>query len=335
MYSHFTEGLISGTFRKLSSTEIKEIVTRNHFGFTPLTLLTETEEQLLFSLALDDLSKQLNCKNLEDLCGKVFYDGKTFYVGGGEKNDPYTKSQPLLLSPDQKIKLFLDPKIWHHNRIGFSKGSSSDLTRYGNRNLLGEYDAYFRTEREFRELLEKLRQRTKVSKLVILDIGCGMGKALQDMKELDSHIETHGITMEPEPAMFNADYFHYMTAERMPLEFEGKFHLIVSNMAFRYFLFQHKALLNVVRALANGGYTKLHFSFDRVDDSPESRAYFLEQVPRTKSNYNAMKVLVAKTMAELENLQKKGEIRITPSANFYQQSMQGGLTIEKINNLIG
>lgn len=333
MYSHFAEGLRSGIFRKLSPAEIKEIVARNHFGFIPLTPLTEKEGRLLLELALGNLNKALNKSNLENLCGQVFYDGETFYVKGGETNDPYTKATPWLLSTDQKIKLLFNPKIWWEKRIGFSGGGSCPLTRYGNRNLLG-LDAYFSDEKKFRELLSKIRQRSGVNKLLVLDIGCGMGKALQDMKELDSDIETHGITMEPEPAMFSADYFHYITAERMPLEFEGKFHLIVSNMAFRYFLFQHKALLNVVKALASGGYADLHFSFDSIDSSPESRTYFLEQVPDACSNYDAMKVLVRKTMADLGILQKEEGIKITPSSNFYRQSMQGGLIIEKMSNQI-
>lgn len=330
MYSHFVDGLMSGRFRKLPLTEVKEIVMRNHFGFTSLTQLTTQEESLLMEIAIKDLNSALNKEDLESLCGQVFYDGKTFYVNGSEKNCPYIKDELQLLSPDQKIKLLLDPKIWHKQRL-WMPGLSTDLTRYGNRNLLHS-DGYFSSEKEFGELLEKTRQRVGVKKLVVLDIGCGMGKALQDMKELDPDIETHGITMEPEPAMFNSDYFHYVVAERMPLEFEGKFHLIVSNMAFRYFLFKHIALLNVVKALTNGGYADLHFSFDSIDSSPESRAYFLEQVPDANSNYETMKVLVRKTMAELKVLQEVGKIKITPSSNFYYQSMQGGLIIEKISD---
>jgi len=331
MYSHFVDGIKSGTFHKLSSKKVREVVMKNHSSFTPLTHLKEQEELLLMELAQKDIYRKLNHPDLESLCGTVFYDGETFYVNGGEKNARYTKDKTLLLSKDQKIKLLFDPKIWWRKRIGFSDGGSSGLTSYGNRNLLRP-DGYFNDENEFKELLEKLRQRTSVSKLSILDIGCGMGKALQDMKELDSDIETHGITMEPEPAMFNADHFHYITAERMPLEFKGKFHLIVSNMAFRYFLFQHIALINVFKALANGGYAKLHFSYDRIDQTPESRSYFLEKVPGSQSNYDAMGVLMKKTMSELEVLQETGKIKFTPSSNFYQQHMQGGIVIEKIND---
>lgn len=330
MYSHFRDGLTSGTFSKLSLADIKEIVMRNHFGFVPLIPPSEKEEQLLMGLSIKDLYYRLNHQHLDNLCGQVFYDGETFYVKGSEKNDPYKKGPLQLLSSDQKISLLFDPKIWHKKRLGMPNGSDG-LTRYGNRNLLAP-DGYFESSDEFKNLLNKIRQRSGTQRLVVLDIGCGMGKALQDMKELDPNIETHGITMEPEPAMFNADYFHYMVAERMPLKFERKFHLIVSNMAFRYFLFQHKALLNVVKSLANGGYADLHFSYDSIDRSPDSRSYFLEQVPGANSNYEAMRVLVGKTMTELETLQEAGKIKITPSSNFYRQGMQGGLVIEKISN---
>ena len=158
-----------------------------------------------------------------------------------------------------------------------------------------------------------------------------MGKALQDIKELDPNIETHGITMEPEPAMFNADYFHYIVAERMPLSFRGKFHLIVSNMAFRYFLFQNIALLNVVKALAGGGYADLHFSYESSHGTPSSEEYFLKIVPGVRSSYEAMKILMRKTMVELEGLQEAGKLKIIPSSNFYEQNMQGGIKIEKLS----
>ncbi len=330
MYSHFVAGLRSGKFSKLSPAEIQETAMKNHFSFTPLIPLTSQEESLLVEITVKDLNSILNNKNLEDLCGQVFYDGESFYINGGEKNNPYTKTKPWLLSTDEKLKLLLDPKIWHKKRL-YTPGLSNCLTIYGNRDLLRP-DGYFNSKSEFRELLEKIRQKAGVSKLIILDIGCGMGKALQDMKELDSNIETHGITMEPEPAMFKADYFHYMVAERMPLEFLGKFHLIVSNMAFRYFLFQNIALMNVVKSMANGGYAEIHFSFEASRGTLASREYFLRKVPGAESNYQAMKTLVRETMAELETLQNDGKIKITPSSNFYHQAMQGGLIIEKISD---
>lgn len=111
MYSHFVDGLISGRFRKLSEIQVKEIVMRNHFGFIPITPLTGKEEELLLALALKDLYSKLNHEYLEGLCGQVFYNGETFFINGGKKDDLRTKDQPLLLSPDQKINLLFDPKI--------------------------------------------------------------------------------------------------------------------------------------------------------------------------------------------------------------------------------
>lgn len=86
MYSHFVDGILSGEFRNLTTNQVKEIVMRNHFGFVPLTPLTEMEEQLLMALATEDLRLQLNNQDLKSLCGKVFYDEETFYVNGGERN---------------------------------------------------------------------------------------------------------------------------------------------------------------------------------------------------------------------------------------------------------
>lgn len=158
MYSHFVDGILSDEFHSLTTNQVKEIVMRNHFSFVPLIPLTEREEQLLMTLATEDLHHILNYQNLKSLCGKVFYDGETFYINGGERKARYTANSPRLLSTDQKIKLLLDPKIWWKKRIGFSDGGSDCLTRYGNRNLLHP-DGYFDSEEGFKELLEKLRQK--------------------------------------------------------------------------------------------------------------------------------------------------------------------------------
>ena len=337
MYPHFVDGIITGQFRRLPITEIRKMVQEHYFGFEPLTELTCEENIILEDLLVKKLDERLNRETMELLCGPVYINrcGNTksvelsveLYVRG-ENLDGDRKLD--LLSSQEKMDLFFNPKKWLHTRIN-KPGLSYPATFYGNRNLLAG-DGYFKSGDEFRKLLEKIRQRSDTKHLVVLDIGCGMGLALQDMKELDPDIETHGITMEQEPAMFSADYFHYMVAERMPLEFREKFHLIVSNISFRYFLFQHIALLNVVKALASGGYADISFSYDRIPETPESREYFLKQVSDAKSNYQTMEVLIKDTLAKLEVLREAGDIKITPSPNFYQQGMQGGLIIEKIRD---
>ncbi|MEK7603935.1 MAG: class I SAM-dependent methyltransferase [Patescibacteria group bacterium] len=336
MYSHFIDGIISGQFRKIPLENIRKIARERYFGFTPLTELSREEDTLLENLLIKQLYSTLNRDDLELLCGPVYIreEKDDHFINLYLENEiPDNHGKKLrLISPMEKIDIFFNPHKWLKIRINKPR-FSSDVTRYGNRNLLGE-DSYFRNTTspdEFRNLLKSIRRQSGSEYLTVLDIGCGMGLALRDMKDLDSNLRTHGITMEQEPAMFNANYFHYLFAERMPLEFREKFHLIVSNMSFRYFLFPHRALQNTVKSLAKGGYARIIFSYDSIPETGETREYFLKQVPNSESNYKAMKVLIGKTIAELEILKKEGEIRFTTDDNFYNRSMQGRICIEKIS----
>ena len=159
-----------------------------------------------------------------------------------------------------------------------------------------------------------------------------MGTAMEDMKKIDPDLETHGITQEQEPAMFEADFFHYLSAERMPADFRNKFHFINSQISFRYFLFQHIALRNTVLALAKGGFARLGFSFERMHTTPEVDAYFQRLVPGAKSGYDAMKVLTGREMAKLDKLQQAGKLRYTTSEHFKDRGNQGYLEIEKLED---
>jgi SAM-dependent methyltransferase len=333
MYPHFVDGIITGQFRKLPLIEIRKMIRERYFSFVPLTELSDQENGLLENLLVKNLDETLNRENLKLLCEPVYIHegGNPYFVNLYVKDEvPDDHGQLRLLSPKEKIDLFFNPNKWLKIRIN-SPCVSSCVTRYGNRNLVAG-GGYFQSEDEFRNLLKRIGKESSTERLLILDIGCGMGLALQDMKDLDHNLETHGITREQEPAMFNADYFHYLTAERMPLEFRGKFHLIVSNISFRYFLFPHIALTNTVKSLANGGYAYINFSYDRIPETPESREYFLKQVPSAKSNYDAMEVLVGKVMSKVKIAQMEGKIRFTTSEHFYQYGMQGRIYIEKIND---
>jgi len=205
------------------------------------------------------------------------------------------------------------------------------LTHWGNRDLVGKDDQYFGATAEFTDLLASLRSKTGVDKLAILDIGCGMGKALQDMKEIDSNLETHGIMQEQEPAMFNADFFHYINAERFPADFRNKFHFINSQIAFRYFSFQNIALRNVLLSLAKGGFARLGFSFEAKDDAEGIKRYLMQLAPGAESNYEAMKVLAGKEIAKLDVLQQAGKVRYETSEHFKACGNQGYLGIEKLS----
>jgi hypothetical protein len=158
-----------------------------------------------------------------------------------------------------------------------------------------------------------------------------MGKALEDMKGIDPNLETHGITMEQEPGMYKVDQFHYVAAERMPADFKGKFDLILSNMSFRYHLFQHISLRNAVLALTKGGQARLSVTCDRIPSEPEHNAYFKKLVPKAEGSYDAMKILLAREVDKLKKLEKEGKIRLT----IYSREDMGGqgyFIIEKLED---
>ena len=335
MYPHFIDGIIS-RFKKMPLAEIRKMVQERYFGFAPLTELSSEENTLLENSLVKNLEYTLNRRSLELLCGPVFIrkEGDSLCINLYTKNAvPYNNHDPFrILLPKEKIDMFFNPDQCIKIRLN-ELNSSSDIARYGNRTLIDKDGfGYLKVGDEFKDLLRTSRRESGIEHLAVLDIGCGMGMALQDMKNLDYNLETHGITIEQEPAMFKADYLHYLAAERMPLEFKGKFHLIVSNMSFRYFLFPHIALLNTVKSLAKGGYARISFSYDRISENQELREYFLKQVPGANSNYDAMKVLAGKMVSELEIAQIEGKIKFTPSPDFYKYSMQGMICIEKISD---
>jgi SAM-dependent methyltransferase len=346
MFPHFVDGIINGKFKKLPIADVRKITQENHFKSAPLTTLTEEEESLIETTTVEKLYKTLNGDRFKPLCEPIYLNENsddTFFISlytspdvfkGWHANDKYgngsnksSKLRPLSLK--DKLKLFFNPQSWIRIRVCGSN-SSDGVTSYGNRDLLAG-DGYFRSALDFQNLLTQIRSRTNEAQLRVLDIGCGMGKALQDMKDIDPNLETHGITMEQEPAMFNADFFHYLPAERMPAEFKGKFHLITSNIAIRYFLFQHIALRNIVKALAKGGQAKLAFAYDRIPETPDSINYFAKKVPNFKDNYDAMGELVGKEIEKLKKLEKDGKIKLTTSPSFEKMGMQGSMLIEKID----
>lgn len=331
MYRHFIDGLISGNFKPLADSEIEATANQCYFSFEPLLNLKPEQEKLLKQYSLSCLKDVLNRNNeFRFLCKKIYYSDD-IYPNSKVLFDKKTKIDAE--NRGKKIKPFnlqdkpqiFEPSFWFSARYS-TENYEAPMTYYGNR-MLKDYGL---PEKEWQELLSKVRAQTNKEKLAILDIGCGAGMALEDMKNLDSNIETHGLTMEQEPAMFEADQFHYHLAERIPASFKNKFDIILSNMSFRYYLFPNIALRNVILSLSKGGYAKIHFGYDRVPEKEPFASYFKKLEPETQSIYEAMKNIISNELKILESLQEKGKIQFSVSSNFYKQNYQGGLYITKL-----
>ncbi len=331
MYQHFIDGLISGNFKPLADSEIKKIIEQEYFSFEPLIELKPKQEELLKKYLFDHLKYVINRKEFNLLCQKIhsteFYPGDTMLLldenvrkkaeNRGQKIEPFTNKDKLR---------FFNPNFWLSARYQ-SDNIEASLTYYGNRKL----KEYGFSPDQWQETLKRVRAQTNKEKLAILDIGCGMGMALEEMKIYDNNIETHGLTIEQEPAMFEADQFHYHSAERMPASFKNKFDIILSNMSFRYYLFPNIALKNVILSLSKGGYVKISFGYDRMPDNEPYASYFKKLEPETQSSHEAMKNIISKEFKILESLQERGKIQFSTSPEFYKWNYhQGGLYINKL-----
>ncbi len=333
MYRHFIDGILTGQFSEMPQADIESMIEKNFFDFEPLEHLNKEEEDIIRELLKKELGFTLNGDRLRRLCGRLSYDGKIIYCKETNINkDKYDKMAVAKdLSVEDKFALFFDADLWKDTRVRY-ENVEAPLVYYGNRNLLCGGSGYFQDENEFKDILQKVRQGSGRNKLKVLDVGCGMGKALQDMKGIDGNLETHGITMEQEPGMYDADFFHYVLAERMPKDFEDQFDVILSNISFRYYQFQHIALRNVVRSLAKGGYARIALGYDRIPETPASRKYFRKLVPEAEYNYDAMRHLLGVEMEKLERLEEQGKIKITTSPAFYDNGTEGRLCIEKLED---
>ena len=237
------------------------------------------------------------------------------------------------LSLEDKIKLFLNPEFWIHatlHETGPTGNKSIGHFVQGNRGI-EEYGLQPQSQDFLRSIIEK----NGVAR--VLDIGSGMGLALHDLKKIyGDGIETHGLSLEQEVTMFTVDNQHYGLAERGSKEFERKFDFIISNVAFRNFLFQDIALGNVVRMLRMGGMADIHFSYDNfygdLIPGEESYSNYFTNQGLPARHYKAMKILVAKEVDILEHLHSRGLIDFRPGSHFYKKGNQGCIRMTKIED---
>jgi|GEM_PF-3440958 len=331
MYHHFFDGLLSGELKPISDAEINKIIDQHHFGFEPMIPLTGDQEALLRSHLLENLRGSLNYEPIELFCGDVYESSDKEFFGHtillDQKAQLRAKNKRRLTLLD-KLNI-LEPERWKNQHYQISN-LEADFGLQGNRHL-GELD-YYSLDKDFSGLFAEIRKSTGKDKLTVLDVGCGIGFALKDIKGADPNVEVHGLTMEQEPVMCEeVDQYHYCLAERMPADFKEKFDVIISNYALRYCLFSNLALKNIFLALSIGGYASIDFAFDRIPRDESTISYF----QRTESEpkvFSAMEKIVARLWEKIKKLETDGKIEIIHGLS-EKYHYHGILRIKKLASL--
>ncbi|MFA6328490.1 MAG: methyltransferase domain-containing protein [Candidatus Micrarchaeia archaeon] len=93
----------------------------------------------------------------------------------------------------------------------------------------------------------------KKGRINALDVGCGDGTALYELKRgLGDKIVTRGLSLFQE-TQAPLDYSYHLSAEMMPDFFKGKFDLALSNKTIQYTALPHLVLANIAESLASKG----------------------------------------------------------------------------------
>ncbi len=339
MYGHFIDGLISGKFTPMPREKIETMVNERFFSFEPLIQLDEAQESILRTQITQELDDTINNEMLASLCGVVFEQL------GGEKGSltpkpllvlsnaigPCRKRSPeaefVELSLQDKLRFF-DADFWENTDV-WNRNLMRQLSSQGHRSL----EKYGFSNAQWLQLEQRVRATTGKKKLTVLDVGCGAGTALRDIKTLDPSIETHGLALHQEPAMYPVDEYHFFAAERIPKEFQGRFDIIISNESFRYYLFPHMALRNIVLALSKGGCADVMVSHDMLPHGEPYDTYFKLIMPNVKNNFVAMDVIFKKEFERYVALESDGKIRITVPDDFAKQHYRGRITIDKLEEM--
>ncbi len=184
-----------------------------------------------------------------------YEDWRSFLGIIGEKIDaePLTKTGKINLLSDPVRINCLEA---YCPQIGVGEPYNPEqVISQGYRELVSE-DGYFKTEKEFVDLLADIRHYTGIKPVRMLDLGGGMGLACHNAQELDADVTATNVTIDEEPAMYDV-HTVYSTAERLPKSFKESFDLTVSNVAFRYFTYPDIAMEGLFASTSVGGIANL------------------------------------------------------------------------------
>jgi len=296
---HFWKGIRTGKFNPPSDEEIMRMTNEIYFNGNPMTQLSDEEETKLRSYVFGKLKSNLIRPVFQQITEKpliycflpsgskitfdgqnpVSYNGHFFFYVDEKVADRKAHLKKLAdigatdLTPQEKLELFSDINIWAQARyfqvLPRIKIIGSLRDGDGSRSIR-DYDL-----ENVKKIIGRIRKRTGKTDLKVLDVGGMLGQACYDLQEMDPNVITTNLTLTEDPTNFPVETV-LASAERMPSEFRGRYDLVLSNMAFRYFMFPHKALENCLDALSVGG--EAHLSLDGVFGTQEKLVETLKRM---------------------------------------------------------
>lgn len=154
-------------------------------------------------------------------------------------------------------------------------------------------------------------------KVRILEVGCGEGRVLMELRKLFPQIELHGINKNPWPAMKGSEslrktalfykifthtelkgielpQIHFYDAKKLEFK-DNYFDLIISQVAIPYVARKDRLLEEVWRTLKKGGSAFLHFD-SREEDYPD---FMQHDSPRFIIYQNGREYPLKKVIADI------------------------------------
>ncbi len=125
-----------------------------------------------------------------------------------------------------------------------------------------------------------LKEFTAVQKGTVLDIGCGTGELLQQLQQLNSRLELHGLDLSKEMLARAKEKLPSSIKLRegdvinIPFD-DNTFDVVVSTEAFHHYPNQHKAMQEITRVAKHGGriiivdvnffFRPIHWLFEKIE----------------------------------------------------------------------
>jgi len=297
-YEKLFKGIKDNKWYPYNTKDINDFLDTHHFSGEPLLPLVPKDEKRLRSYLFRTMKGVVSEYRFKDYCLNplVKLERGTKKFGTLLKDWPYvanlnigddTKKKQLQnfidwngvvpMTPDEKIDFLKNPSLYGEHRYIKSGGGESDFCRQGYRSI-EEYDGL--SKGRFIKLLKKAQKSTGKKNIRILDIGGGIGQALQDIKRIDENVFTINMTIDPESSLFASDRTIIGSAERFPADLLNSVDLVITNMAFRYFPFADLAVRNIIHSLSLGGMADVFVSTER---SPTSDREIKKRLTETYS----------------------------------------------------